>query len=297
MTHTDHLAPVHHEIEDHDLGLAHDLPTLLSRRGALGILGGAGALLLAACSDGSSTAGSTTTSTASAAPSTAASSPSASPSASATSDTIPTELIPEETAGPFPGDNSNGVNVLDDTGIVRQDITKSVDIGSGVAEGVPMTLRMRVLDVSGGTGAGLAGAAVYAWHCDAAGLYSMYSQGLENENYLRGVQVADADGWVTFTSIFPGCYRGRWPHVHFEVYADVDAAVSAGAKLRTSQLALPEDVSREVYSGSGYDGSTANLDDLSLDSDNVFRDGYSLQLATVEGSSSSGYTASLVVPV
>ena len=206
--------------------------------------------------------------------------------------------IPEETAGPFPGDGSNGVNVLTESGIVRSDITTSFGSSTTVAEGVPLTVRLRVLDVSdGGSAGGLAGAAVYLWHCDREGRYSLYSDGVTDENYLRGVQQADGDGYVTFTSIYPAAYAGRWPHIHFEVYPSIDDATSASNKLRTTQLALPEDVSRRVYATDGYGASSANLDQTSLDRDMVFSDGYSLQLATVTGSVDSGLTATLNVPV
>ena len=84
------------------------------------------------------------------------------------------------------------------------------------------------------------GVAVYAWHADAQGRYSMYSQGVENENYLRGVQPTDAAGTATFTTVFPGCYDGRWPHIHFEVYRSTAEATSDGQIVRTSQIALPQ---------------------------------------------------------
>ena len=264
----------HDEREDHDKGLSHDLPTLVSRRRALGILGGLGlAATVAGCSGDDD--------------------------ATTTADVSEGEgEIPEETAGPFSGDGSNGVNVLTESGIVRSDITTSFGSSTTVAEGVPLTLRLRVLDVSdGGSAGGLAGAAVYLWHCDREGRYSLYSDGVTDENYLRGVQQADGDGYVTFTSIYPAAYAGRWPHIHFEVYPSIDDATSASNKLRTTQLALPEDVSRRVYATDGYDASTANLDQTSLDRDMVFSDGYSLQLAIVTGSVDSGLTATLNVPV
>jgi hypothetical protein len=62
-------------------------------------------------------------------------------------------------------------------------------------------------------GSAFAGVAVYVWHCDRDGGCSMYSDGIQQENYLRGVQVAGADGTVRFTSVFPACYTGRWPHL------------------------------------------------------------------------------------
>ena len=116
----------------------------------------------------------------------------------------------------------------------------------------------------------LAGAAVYVWHCDRDGNYSMYDGDAVDENYLRGVQEADEDGWVEFTTIFPGCYAGRWPHVHFEVYESLDAATSATNKLRTSQLAFPQDVCEKVYATEGYEESVANLAGVSLDTDGIF---------------------------
>jgi protocatechuate 3,4-dioxygenase beta subunit len=125
----------------------------------------------------------------------------------------------------------------------------------------------------------------------------LYSDGVTGENYLRGVQQADAAGVVTFTSIYPGAYQGRWPHAHFEVYPDLAAAAASTGKLRTTQLALPEDVCKQVYAGPGYKGSTQNLSQLSLDTDMVFRDGYSLQLAKVTGTVDQGLTATLNVPV
>ena len=187
--------------------------------------------------------------------------------------------------------------MLAESGVVRSDITSSFGDASGVADGVPVTVRMKVYDLSGDDATPLAGAAIYLWHCDAAGDYSMYSQAVGDENYLRGVQVADADGRVEFTSIFPGCYSGRWPHMHFEVYESEAAATSYTNKLRTSQLALPQDVSEDVYADARYSGSAANLAAISLDSDNVFSDGYSLQMASATGSVDDGYTVTLNVPV
>ena len=149
--------------------------------------------------------------------------------------------IPEETAGPYPGDGSNGPDVLAESGIVRSDIRSSIGDASGVAEGVPLTVDLTVTDTAAGC-VPLAGAAVYIWHCDREGRYSMYSEGAENENYLRGVQETDGDGRVTFTSIFPACYSGRWPHIHFEVYASVEDATGGGEPIATSQLAFPQDV-------------------------------------------------------
>ena len=202
-------------------------------------------------------------------------------------------VIPTETAGPYPGDGSNGPNVLTTSGIVRSDIRSSFGSLSGTATGVKLTIKIQVLDVSEG-GAFKQGAAVYLWHADRLGRYSLYSSGVTNQNYLRGVQVVGSDGYVTFTSIFPGCYDGRWPHIHFEVYP---SAASAANKIATSQLALPAAACNAVYATSAYTGSASNLSKVSLTSDMVFKDGYAHQLATVTGNTTSGYTARLAMAV
>ena len=257
-----------------DQGVAFDIRTLLNRRAMLGLLGfGVGAVALAACTTG--TSGSTG---------------SASTAATAAGE------IPDETAGPYPGDGSNGADILEQSGVVRSDIRSSLD-GGTTASGVPMALTLTILDMANDD-APFADAAVYVWHCDSAGGYSMYSGGIENETYLRGVQVADSDGVVSFTSIFPACYSGRWPHIHFEVYPSVDDITDAANAISTSQVALPQKECDTVYALAGYEGSSSNLAQVSLDSDNVFGDdGGALQLATVTGDATAGYQVALTVRV
>ena len=259
-----------------DQGLAFDITTLFDRRRALQLLGvGAAAGVLTAC-------GVTGTS--------------ASPSPSVTNTTGLTE-IPGETAGPYPGDGSNGPDVLEQSGVVRSDIRSSFGEASATAEGIAMTLKLTVLDIAAG-GTPMTGAAVYVWHCNQAGEYSMYSQPVLNENYLRGVQVTDSAGLVTFTSIVPACYTGRWPHVHFEVYPDLSSITDATKAIATSQLALPKNVCDTVFATTGYESSVANLASLTLNTDNVFgNDAGVHQLATVTGDVSSGYAVALTVPV
>lgn len=203
--------------------------------------------------------------------------------------------IPEETAGPYPGDGSNGPNALTRSGIVRSDIRSSI-AGSATAAGVPLTLTLTIVDSTSGC-TPLAGHAVYAWHCDRDGKYSLYSSGITNEDYLRGVQQTDADGKVTFTTIYPGCYSGRWPHIHFEVYPSLAAATSASNVLATSQVAMPEVVSDAVYEVDGYESSVSNFARISLSSDNVFRDGSDSQLPACSGNTEEGFVAELTVGV
>ena len=112
------------------------------------------------------------------------------------------------------------------------------------------------------------------------------------------MQIADASGKVRFTSVFPACYDGRWPHVHFEVYPDQASITDASKAIATSQVALPKNVCDTVYAQTGYEQSAGNLTKVSLDTDNVFGDdGGVHQLGTVTGDVSKGYTVSLAVPV
>ena len=260
-------------------GLAFDLGTVLNRRRLLGLLAGAGAATLVGCS--------------SADPATVP--PTASPSTSTGAGAL--TRIPEETAGPYPGDGSNGPDVLTQSGIVRGDIRSSFGSASRIAQGVPLTINLTIVDTSKSFSA-YAGAAVYLWHCDRDGAYSLYSSGVTGENYLRGVQAADTTGLVTFQSIFPGAYSGRWPHVHFEVYPNLAGATATRNKVATSQLALPQAICQTVYATTGYATSATNLARSSLATDMVFgNDGGVHQLATMTGSVSSGLVANLTVPV
>jgi protocatechuate 3,4-dioxygenase beta subunit len=260
-----------------DQGLGFDLETLVSRRQILRALGLAvTAVGMAACESGSAS-GTSTSGAAGTAPAAGE--------------------IPDETAGPFPGDGSNGPNVLAQSGILRSDIRSSFGTASGTAQGVPMTLELTITDMANGY-APFAGTAVYVWHCDREGRYSLYSEGAQDQNYLRGVQIADRTGRVRFTSIVPACYSGRWPHVHFEVYPDRAGITDATNAIATSQVALPENVCRTVYAQPGYETSAGNLSRVSLRSDNVFGDdGGVHQLGTVTGDVSGGYAVALAVPV
>lgn len=209
-------------------------------------------------------------------------------------------VIPTETQGPYPGDGSNSangsvVNALMLSGIVRSDIRTSVGSASGTAAGVPLTLRVRLVNVNAAC-ATLDGWAIYLWHCTRDGKYSLYSSGVTNENYLRGVQATDSSGTATFTTIFPGCYSGRMPHIHFEVYRSVGTATSADNKLLTSQMAFPTEVCEGVYdNASGYSASINNLAQISFATDNVFSDGHDSQMLSITGDVSNGYVATITV--
>lgn len=202
------------------------------------------------------------------------------------------ESIPAETAGPYPGDGSNGPNALVSSGIVRSDLTSSFGAYSGVASGIPLLVELTLLN---GSCQPLANHALYLWHCDRAGKYSLYT--VSNQNYLRGVQATNTSGTVTFQTIFPGCYDGRSPHMHFEIFSSVASATSAKGRLHTSQLAFPADICSEVYKTTGYESSLQNFARTSHSTDNVFRDGVTLQLASVSGNVQEGFLAALTLAI
>lgn len=209
------------------------------------------------------------------------------------------DTIPPESAGPFPADGSRAsgqdLNVLALSGIVRQDIRTSLGTGT-TAKGVPLAMELTLVNTNNNC-APLAGYAMYIWHCDAEGNYSLYSNAAVEEDYLRGVQVADSSGKLTFNSIYPGCYPGRWPHAHFEIYPSLEQATDASNVILTSQLALPENASQNVYTESAYPQSAQFLSQLSLTSDVVFRDGADLQMASVSGDAVNGYVAHLTIGI
>lgn len=272
-----------------------EVPDTPSRRQMLTLIGGVGGigiLALAGCgNDSSDGAAATKSGKGSASTSTTA-------GTSATTTTTPaatvTSAVPEETGGPFPGDGTNGPNYLNQAGAVRRDIRTSLG-SSTVSGGVPLTVKLTVLDLKN-SAKPLSAAGIYIWHCDQAGVYSMYGSG-SNGTFLRGVQPTDSSGTSTFQSIFPAAYSGRWPHIHFVVYPSVNNATSATGKLRTSQIALPEDVCDTVYTASGYEASVRNMTQTSLARDNVFSDGWSQEMATVTGNNTSGYVANLTIGV
>jgi protocatechuate 3,4-dioxygenase beta subunit len=254
----------------------------MQRRRALTWLAGVGAVSLLGCGGGGSAA--------------------STDSSSSSSTSGSCSVIPEETAGPYPGDGSNTANgsvanVLGLSGIVRSDIRPSLPSSLGTAEGVTLTVTLTLVDTNTSC-ADLSGHAIYLWHCDREGRYSMYSSGVTNQNYLRGVQETDANGQVTFTTVFPGCYAGRMPHIHFEVYRSLATATSSTSKIKTSQMAFPVAECSTVYStASGYSASVSNLNQISFATDNVFSDGVTLQMASLSGSVAAGYTAALTVGI
>lgn len=194
-------------------------------------------------------------------------------------------VIPEETQGPY---------LL--RAILRNRAMVRKDIREGKA-GIPLTLRLKVQDVSKACRP-IPNAAVYIWHCDKDGGYSGYSS-RENgnhvgETYLRGIQITDANGEVSFTTIFPGWYPGRITHIHFQVYLNDNRAVSATA---TSQLAFPQSVTKAVYDTPLYRGRGQNTTVADFSEDGVFSDGTAYQIAAVSGEPTQSLEATLDIGI
>ena len=309
---------MHDHQHAHGHSLAEDLPimaAMVARRRALKWFAGAGtAALVAGCggSGDSSTesassvgvvTGSTPTPTATA---TTTATPTPTPTATATTSASTSGCVvdPTETSGPYPADGTNTSsgatsNVLTVSGIVRSDIRSSFISSTTVATGVQVVLTITVVNVNASC-APLAGYAVYLWQCDRSGHYSLYT-GAASESYLRGVQVTDANGQVTFTTIFPACYDGRWPHMHFEVFSSLSNALSGKYSVLTSQFAMPSALCGTIYADTTtYPSSASNFRQVSLSGDMVFGDNTSAQLAQQTPTftaASAGYTATALIGI
>lgn len=285
----------HSHDDPHDFGLQHDLNMIFRRRRVLQwMTSAAGAALAGACSEtanlteavATSGGGSTITTT-------------------TTSSTDTCVADPAETAGPYPADGSNTANgslanVLAESGVVRTDMRSSFGSSSTTAPGVRLDLTLTLVDVNSGCTTPLAGYAIYLWQANAIGQYSIYD--LPNENYLRAVGVTDENGQVTFTTIFPGCYPGRYPHMHFEVYPSLALATSYQNRILVSQLAMPENECTAVYNNdANYAASISSFAGVTIFSDNVFGDNSTaeieMQTPSLTGDPNSGYTGEVNIGI
>lgn len=194
-------------------------------------------------------------------------------------------LIPSETEGPYPL-----LAILSNSAIVRQDVRES-------KTGVPLTLNLTLENVNN-LCAPISNAAVYIWHCDKDGEYSGYSSGQNGnhagETYLRGIQVSDSAGQVSFTTVYPGWYAGRVTHIHAQIYLNDNLKVTATV---TTQFAFPETTNATVYASSLYAAHGQNTSVSTNAADNVFSDGTSLQMLSLTGDVNSGFVASLTLGI
>jgi protocatechuate 3,4-dioxygenase beta subunit len=203
------------------------------------------------------------------------SSSSSSDSSSSGSSSGSCTVTSSETGGPYP--------TITPSSYVRSNI---VDGQSGV----PLTVKIYIKNTNNSCSA-LSGALVDIWHCTALGYYSEYTDtpggGYATVDYtashfLRGRQTTDSEGLVTFTSIFPGWYSPRAPHIHAHIYN------SSGTSLLITQIAFPTDVCNTVYT-TASDYTARGTQDTSNANDMVFSDSLANELSSVTGSVSAGY--------
>lgn len=189
------------------------------------------------------------------------------------------DLTPRETKGPFPNKTPREMVMSN----IRSD-----------RKGVPLLINLSIQDKSNNCSP-VKGLLVDIWHCDKDGLYSEYGgvfmqpTDLTAEHFLRGRQTTDSKGLVSFISIFPGWYPGRAPHVHVEVLTD------SGKSLLVTQIAFPENISKEVYETNLYAGhgqpDTSNL------RDGIFAGSLDKEMGEMSGNLEDGFTLTKTIVV
>ncbi|ASQ95843.1 intradiol ring-cleavage dioxygenase [Streptomyces sp. 11-1-2] len=253
---------------------------------------------------------------------TSATSTTPSASASSPSGEVCYRLTSETTEGPY----------YIDADKIRKDITEH-------KEGIPMTLRLKVIDSD--SCKPVARAAVDIWHCDALGLYSGYESSssggggtpptgtpptgtpptdaptgaptgappggghqepTDDKRYLRGTQLTDRHGFVEFTTVFPGWYRGRCVHIHTKVHVGgklTDAGYEGGHTCHTGQLFFAEEAVLASAEAAPYNTSTTER--TTLDEDGIYpgngAQGGLLNLEYRKGKIEKGVTGSLTLGV
>jgi protocatechuate 3,4-dioxygenase beta subunit len=253
----------------------------ISRRETLGLIGGAAIAAVVGCGDDEPSP--TPEASATSSPTRAATvSPTAATTASPTVEPVACVLTLEQTEGPY----------FVDERLNRSDLTSDPADGS-VKEGIPLRLDLTVSEVAGATCTPLVGAVVDIWHCDALGSYSDVSGGMGQGNttgqkFLRGYQVTDSAGKVSFRTIYPGWYGGRTVHIHFKVRTDPDAA--QGAEF-TSQFFFDEAITDAVIAQAPYNDKGSP--DTRNANDNIFDPTLIVPL-TAQG---NGYAGSFPVGV
>ncbi|GAA4083324.1 intradiol ring-cleavage dioxygenase [Streptomyces shaanxiensis] len=234
----------------------------ITRRRALAVTGGtiaAGGLAAAGYQAAFADTGTTTTEAAATAGATASESSSC------------MTLMSSVTEGPYYLDGA----------LVRKDITEG-------KSGVPLTLRLTVVDATDGC-TPVPGAAVEIWHCDAWGYYSGYTTAnpggsapaesedgstADDKTYLRGYQIANANGVVKFETIFPGWYTPRTCHIHLKVHTGgqkEDGTYEGGKVNYTGQLFFDDEIAQEIFTLEPYSKHSGSY--TTLDNDMVYDGG------------------------
>lgn len=168
---------------------------------------------------------------------------------------------PQQTEGPY----------FVDERLLRSDIREDPATGRTTA-GIPLALTLNISQVrADGSCAALSGAEVHLWQCDATGEYSDVKDRLfdnTGKKFLRGHQITNAAGAVSFTTIYPGWYPGRAVHIHFKVRTPAGAE---RAHEFTSQFYFDESFTDRVFAAPPY--STHAGSRTRNEQDNIYRNG------------------------
>jgi protocatechuate 3,4-dioxygenase beta subunit len=194
-------------------------------------------------------------------------------------------VSPEGEQGPYFVDDSA-------KGFARSDVRSNLD-GSSAQDGIPLKLSISVFD-SENSCAAMANVQVDIWHCNASGVYSAEEvESTSGETWLRGYQLTDSNGLVTFVTIVPGWYAGRTTHIHLRLRSSYDSTSTGGTN--TTQLFFPQDVITTIsttispYSAEGTNPTTNATD-------HVYTGEVSGEtLITLSGDTNSGYSATFKV--
>jgi protocatechuate 3,4-dioxygenase beta subunit len=231
------------------------------------------------------------------------------------------------TRGPYFVDHALDPNidndVVDPNIPERSDITTDTEGNAGKQAGLPLTLKLTIASYSSGNGgvcAPLPQARVDIWHCNAQGVYSDVQVGepppgappggaplpggisdgsptavsTQDQNFLRGYQRTDANGQVTFQTIYPGWYMGRAVHIHVKIRLyDASGNVMTEA---TTQLFFNEAVSDSVYAGNAA-YSRSGTRDTRNDSDMIYESESPPLLVNLTGSATTGYTGTVTLGI
>ncbi len=177
-------------------------------------------------------------------------------------------LAPEQTEGPYYVSGAK----------VRRTITEG-------RPGVPLALRLRVVDASGCRP--IRNAAVDVWHADALGSYSGVGA-RAGTTFMRGVQKTDATGLALFRTVYPGWYPGRTVHIHVIVHI-------GGNVVHTGQLYFPDAVTDAVYRRAPY--SRRGARDIRNAADSIYRNGGRRSQLALQRQATGAYVGAITMGV
>jgi len=198
---------------------------------------------------------------------------------------------PAVTEGPYwENDSAAGFN--------RSDIRTNID-GSNAQDGIPLVLKLYIYDYASGSCTPLQGVQVDIWHCNAEGVYSDVPAGMGNpdttaDTYLRGYQISDANGLVTFTTVFPGWYNGRTTHIHLRLRSSYDS--SSTGSTNTTQLFFQQAIVNHIgKTVSPY--SSKGVNPMKNKDDGIYNQCNGETTVSLSGSASSSLSGTITLGV